>query len=142
VATEAAYIRAEGHRWTLGTATVERVVALEEGRLLLKSLKNKRTERDLVSPVALSDEFFVRIGDAKDPVTGSAGPWKLVRASQTRLKQGEVAIGPGAAAARFAAGHQKHTWSIPARASSREWATFGNAGDRAAHDLVEPGISQ
>ena len=46
-AADEAYIKDEGNRWTLGTATVERVVALEDGKLLLKSVKNKVTGREL-----------------------------------------------------------------------------------------------
>ena len=46
---DVAYINVEPSRWTLGTAAVERVVALEDGKLLLKSLKDKSTGRELVS---------------------------------------------------------------------------------------------
>jgi len=60
-AAEEGYIRAEGSQWTLGTATVERVVALEEGKLLLKSLKDKVTGRELISSGTPSEEFFVRL---------------------------------------------------------------------------------
>ena len=81
-AAEDAYIKAEGQRWTLGTATAERVVALENGKLLLKSLKNKATGAELVAGGAASEEFFFRVGDARPPISGATGPWKLVRPSK------------------------------------------------------------
>ena len=43
-----AVITQEGTRWKLETAIMERVIALEDGKLLLKSLKNKISGRELV----------------------------------------------------------------------------------------------
>ncbi len=101
---DVAYINVEPSRWTLGTAAVQRVVALEDGKLLLKSLKDKTTGRELASRGA-SEEFFVRLNDGKEPLTGATGPWRLVRARQTRLKQGELQL--DLSLARFAASHQE-----------------------------------
>jgi hypothetical protein len=137
VATEEAYIRAERQRWTLGTATVERVVALEHGRLLLKSLKNQRTGRDLVSPGALSEEFFVRIGDAKAPVTGSTGPWRLIRADTTKLKQGQLQL--DLVLQRESLRVTKTYVVHPGSSIISQWTTFVNAGDRPL-TIVEPGF--
>ena len=84
-----ASITAGGNQWILSTAAVQRVIALEGGRLLLKSFKNKITGRELVAAGTPSEELLVRVGDAKEPLTGATGPWNLVRAEQTTLRQGE-----------------------------------------------------
>ena len=85
-------IASDGKSWTLTTGRVEQVVALEDGRLVLKSLKNQATGRELIPPGTVSDEFAVRLADAEPPVTGAAGPWTLVRADQKRLGQGELQL--------------------------------------------------
>ena len=136
-AAEEAYIRADGHRWTLGTATVERVVVLEDGRLLLKSLKNKRTGRELVVEGAASEEFFVRVGDAKEPVTGSTGPWTLIRADQTKLHQGELQL--DLVLQRESLLVTKTYVVHPGSSIISQGTTFGNAGDRPL-TIVEPGF--
>jgi hypothetical protein len=92
VPADDAYIKADGNKWTLGTATIEQVVALEDGRFLLKSFKNKTTNRELVPGGTVSDEFFVRLGDAKQPLTGATGPWKLVHLNHPR-RAGSGCIG-------------------------------------------------
>ena len=86
------YISSGGHRWTLGTAAAERVIAFEDGKLLLKSLKNKATGRELIADGAPSDEFFVGLGDAKQPIPARAGRGSSIRAKQTKLKQGELQL--------------------------------------------------
>ena len=132
-----AYITAEGNRWTLGTDAAERVVALEEGKLLLKSFKNKVTGRELISSGTPSEEFFVRLGDAKEPLTGATGPWKLVRANQTKLHEGEQQLD-------LTLQHEsllvtKSYVVYPGSSIVRQWITLGNAGDRPL-EIVEPGF--
>ena len=43
-----AVIRREGAQWSFGTASVRRVVALEDGKFLLKSFRAGRAGRELV----------------------------------------------------------------------------------------------
>ncbi len=132
-----AYIRAEGNRWILGTATAERVVALEEGKLLLKSFKDKVTGRELISSGTPSEEFSLRLGGVAEPLTGVTGPWKLVRANQTKLKQGEQQLD-------LTLQHEslrvtKSYVVYPGSSIIRQWITLSNAGDRPL-EIVEPGF--
>jgi len=132
-----AYIIDGGNTWTFGTATVERVVALEDGKFLLKSFKNKTTHRELAPGGTASDEFFVRLGDAKQPLSGASGPWKLVRANQTRLKQGEMQL---ELTVRQGPLSVTKTYVVhPGSSIIREWVTFANAGHEPLR-LVEPGF--
>jgi hypothetical protein len=132
-----AHLTADGNHWILGTSTVERVVALEDGKFLLKSFKNKTTGRELITAGTASDEFFVRLGDGEQPLSGSTGPWKLVRASRTRLKQGELQLdlalqqGPLLVTKSYVV--------YPGSSIIREWVTFANAGKEPMR-LVEPGF--
>ena len=134
---EDAYITAEGNRWTLGTAAVERVVALEKGKLLLRSLKNKVTGRELISSGTPSEEFFVRLSDAKEPLSGATGPWKLVRANQTKLEQGEQQL--DLTLQHDALLVTKSYVVYPGSSIVRQWLTFTNAGNRPLV-IVEPGF--
>jgi len=136
-AAEDAYIKAEGQRWTLGTAAAERVVALENGRLLLKSLKNKATSTELVVSDDASEEFFFRVGDAKQPVTGATGPWKLVCAEQTKLKQGELQL--NLTLQRDSLLVTKSYVVYPASSIVRQWITIKNAGQQTLV-IAEPGF--
>lgn len=131
------YIKAEGNRWIMGTASVERVVALEDGKLLLKSLKNKVTGRELVNSGTASEEFFLRLGDAQQPITGSTGGWKLIRANQTEHKQGERQL--DLTIQRDSLLVTKSYVVYPGSSIIRQWVTFGNAGDRPL-EIVEPGF--
>ena len=101
-----------------------------QGQFLLKSLKNKRTGRELIPAGTASDEFSVRLGDGKQLLTGSTGPWKLVREHQTRLGQGElqweVVLQQGPLLVT------KSYVVYPGSSIIREWVTFANAGQGAA----------
>ena len=48
--------------------------------------------RELISGGTPSEEFFVRLGDAKEPLTGATGPWKLIREWVTFLNVGKEPI--------------------------------------------------
>jgi len=136
-AAEEAYITAEGNRWTLGTATAERVVALEEGKLLLKSFKDKVAGRELISGGTPSEEFSLRLGDAEEPLSGATGPWKLVRANQTKLNQGELQL--DLTLQRGSLLVTKSYVVYPGSSIMRQWITLGNAGDQPL-EVVEPGF--
>jgi hypothetical protein len=138
LAADEGYIKADGNRWTLGTVAVERVVALEEGKLILKSLKNKATGKELVAGGSgPSEEFFVRIDDAQEPLTGATGPWKLVHAKQSKLKQGELQL--ELAVERDSLVVAKTYVVYPGSSIIRQWVTFTNAGNRPLK-IVEPGF--
>jgi hypothetical protein len=130
-----AYIRNQGNRWTLGTASVERVVAFEEGRLLLKSFRNKTTGRELAP--AASAEFFFRLNENPEPVTSATGPWKLVRAEPTRLGQGELCL--ELVVERDSLQVTKTYVVYPGSSVIREWISFKNAGNKPLV-IAEPGF--
>jgi hypothetical protein len=137
LATDDAYIHAEANRWTLGTAVMERVVALENGKLLPKSFKNKATGRELISSGAASEEFSLRVGDAKEPITGSTGPWKLIRAEQTKLSQGELQL--ELTLQRESLLITKSYTIYPGSSIVRQWVTVKNAGNQPLV-VVDPGF--
>jgi hypothetical protein len=137
LAADEVYVRAEGSQWTLGTATAERVVALEEGKLRLKSLRNKITGRELISSDTRSEEFFVRVGDATQPLTGATGPWTLVRASQAKLPQGEQQL--DLVLQRESLQITKSYVVYPGSSIVREWVTVANAGKEPIR-IGEPGF--
>jgi hypothetical protein len=131
------YIKSDGHQWTLGTAAVERVVAFEDGKLLLKSFKDKAAGRELIVDGAPSDEFFVSVDDAKHQLTGSTGPWKFVGEKQTKLKQGELQL--ELTLERDALRVTKTYVVYPGSSIIRQWVTFANAGNSALK-IIEPGF--
>lgn len=135
--TDGACVKDEGNRWVLGTAAVERTIALEDGKLLLKSLKDKVSGRELVSGAAPSEEFFLRLGDAKEPLSGAAGPWSLVRAHKTVLKQGEQQL--DIVLQRDGLLVTKSYVVYPHSSIIREWLTVANAGKEPIQ-VVEPGF--
>ena len=137
MAADDGYIKAEGNCWRMGTASVERVVALEDGKLLLKSLKNKVTGRELVPSGATSPEFFLRLGEDKQLVTGATGTWKLIRADQTKLKQGELQL--DLAVQRESLLVTKSYVIYPGSSVMRQWVTIKNAGDQPLV-ITEPGF--
>jgi hypothetical protein len=130
-----AYLRPEGARWTFGTSSMERVVALTNGKLKLEALKSKASGRELAGGAADEGVFSFGTGDGSARLsTGSEG-WTLVRASQTKLKQGElqldITVRQGALEAT------KSYVVYPGSSVVREWASFRNAGESPLR-FVEP----
>jgi hypothetical protein len=132
-----AYIRQDGAQWVLGTDTVERVVALEDGRFVLKGFKSKAAGRELVPAGAQSEEFSVGFGDKAGRITGAGGGWKLVGAKQATLKQGERQL--EITLERNALAVTKTCVLYPGSSIMREWATFTNVGQEPIR-LIEPGF--
>ena len=130
-----AYLRTEGARWTLGTSAMERVVALTNGRLTLETLRSKASGRDLAGRVPGDGVFSLGMGDGSARLSAGSGGWTLVRATQTKLKQGElqldITVRQGALEAT------KSYVVYPGSSIVREWATFRNAGESALR-IVEP----
>ena len=87
VTSDDGYIRQQGNRWVLGTASVERIVALEDGRLLLKSFKNRRSGHEMVVPGTGVEELTPAVVGVNVP-----GPWTLRSARPSRLAQGELQL--------------------------------------------------
>jgi hypothetical protein len=87
-----AYVKSDNNRWTLGNARIERVMALEDGKFLLKSLRNRLSGQEMADLQAPSDEFFFSLDDGKTVVRGSSGGWTLVSSNTARLKQGETQL--------------------------------------------------
>jgi hypothetical protein len=130
-----AYLRTEGARWTLGTSEMERVVALTNGKLVLEALKSKASGRDLAGHAPGDGVFSLGTGEGSARLSAGSEGWTLVRASQTRLKQGalelDITVRQGALEAA------KSYVVYPGSSVVREWATFRNAGERPLQ-VMEP----
>ena len=132
-----AYIHSKKGEWSLGSSAVERVVALEDGRLVLKSLKDKRTGRELVTQGKNSAEFSVSLGEKASSINGASGGWKLVRAKESKLSQGELALDLTVARDKFEV--TRHYVIYPQSSVIREWTTFTNTG-KTSLTLINPGF--
>src|ERR1700733_6043111 len=102
-----AYIKSERAKWILGTASVEKTVVLEGGRMVTKSFKNKISGHEL-SP------------------SDATGPWKLIGAKTSKLTQGELQL--DLTLQRDALSFTKTYVVYPGSSIIREWATFKNTG--------------
>jgi hypothetical protein len=122
-----AYLRTEGARWTLGTSAMERVVALTNGRLVLENLRNKGSGRDLAGHVPGEGVFSLGTGDGSARASAGSEGWTLVRASQTKLKQGELQLDITVCQGALEA--TKSYVVYPGSSIVREWATFRNVGE-------------
>ena len=132
-----AAIRQEGSQWRLETASLERVVAVEDGRLLLKSFKNKASGRELVAPGNPSLEFSVAVGAASNRWSGATGGWKLTGSKVTELALGEQQLD---LTLRREELEVTKTYLIhPGSSIVREWVTFKNTG-AAPLRILEPGF--
>ncbi len=136
VQAQDAYIKARPNRWTMGTSRVEKTVALEGGRLVLKSLRNKSSGHEMAAPGALAQEFSVGMGSgAADGPAG--GVWKLIGATDSRGKQGELQL--DLTLQRGALRVTKSYVVYPQSSIIREWATFANMGS-APLQISDPGF--
>jgi hypothetical protein len=128
-----AYITTHGTEWTLGSASVEMTIALRNGMLVTTGFKNKANGHEL----APSD---------------STGPWTLVDARTSKLKQGEFQLDltlrqeglaetksyvvyPGSSVIRQWA-ELKNVGSVPLKVSDPEFLNFSaRLGDPASVDF-------
>lgn len=129
-----AYVTSSGTQWIFGTASVERVVALENGKFLLKSFMNKVSGNEMIPPGVASEEFFV--GDLTNKLTGSSG-WTYVSSNTATLNQGELQLDITL---------QKDTLQVtktyiihPYSSLIREWLTLKNIGS-ASIQIYEPSM--
>ena len=125
-----AYVRGQANRWVIGTATVEKVIALREGRLLAIGFKNKVSGREMMPAGLVVDELA-------EPVVGVGGdgPWKLTSAHSETLKQGELSL--ELAFSRRPLAVTKHYVVYPRTSVIREWMTIKNTGGTPL-PLVDP----
>jgi hypothetical protein len=130
-----AYVRTEGARWTFGTSSMERVVALTDGKLVLESLKSKASGRELAGHEPGGGVFSLATGDASTRVSAGSEGWTLVGSTQTKLKQGELQL--DITVRRGALEATKSYIVYPGFSVVREWATFRNSGANPLR-LVEP----
>ena len=129
-----AYITCDGTTWTLGTAAAERVVALEDGKLLLKGLRDKASGQTLLAEGA---ELAFALDNPENRITGASGGWKLVRAEQSKGPQGELEL--ALCVTRDGIEATKHYVIYPQSSILREWVVFRNAGAKPVR-LINPGF--
>jgi hypothetical protein len=132
-----ATIQQDGQRWKLETAAMERVVALEDGRLSLKSFKNKASGHELIPPGRPSEEFFVSVSQGTNRWSGSMGGWKLADSKVTKLSHGEQQL--DICLQRDALQVTKSYVIYPGSSVVREWVTFKNTGVTPLR-VLEPGF--
>jgi hypothetical protein len=102
-----AYITRDGTKWTFGSASVEMSIALRDGMLVTTGLKNRANGHDL-SP------------------SDSTGPWILVDAKTSKLKQGELQLDLTLRRESLAI---TRTYVVyPGSSVIREWTEFKNLG--------------
>ena len=86
VESQDGYVIKDGPCWTFGTKVVEAAISLEDGRLVLKSFKNKTSGREMAPAKSLELVSSEVLG-----IEGQ-GPWTLERSRTTKLKQGELQL--------------------------------------------------
>jgi hypothetical protein len=129
-----AYVRRDGTTWAIGTAAVERVVALENGRLVLKQFRDKVSGRNLAAEGA---ELSFSLDSPENRITGASGGWTLVDAVELQGAQGELQL--DLRLNREGIEATKHYVVYPESSIIREWATFKNVG-AAVVSLINPGF--
>jgi hypothetical protein len=129
------YLRHEQGRWVIGTSVVEKVITLDEGRLVLTSFKNKLSGREYIQDGARSNELRLTV-DGQE-ITGGSSGWTLVGEDSHRLSQGELQLdlklrhGPLAIC--------KHYVVYPGSSVIREWLTITNDSTQPI-SLSDPGF--
>jgi hypothetical protein len=135
--SEEGYISREGMLWRLGTAFVEKKVVFENGRLLLKSFRNKVSGNEMIGTALLSDEFFLTVGDEGERISGSSSGWCLSDSKVTTLKQGELQL--DIILEREALQVTKSYVVYPGTSVIREWVTIKNVG-KSPVKIIDPGF--
>jgi hypothetical protein len=115
-----------GNQWKLRTSRMERVIALEDGRLLLKSFTDRTTGRELLAGGAAVEEFLPPLAGAPEGQRNSVGGWQLVDSKQSKLSQGELQL--DITVQRDALQVTKSYVIYPGSSLVREWVTFKNTG--------------
>ena len=117
------YVRRTTAGWVIGTASVEKVVHMEGGKLLLASHKNKASDREYFQGGRNAGEFRLIVGS--ETLSGSSGGWSLVREETHRLAQGELEL--AITLRRAPVEVVKHYVVYPGTPVIREWLEVANA---------------
>jgi len=128
-----AYARREGMAWVLGTSKAERKIAMRQGRLVLTSLKNKRSGREYRDIGTDPDEIRFKVDDVD--VSSPLLEWTFVSEHSQQLTQGELQLDIKLKTGTLEV--TKHWILYPGTAIVREWLTIGNLSskDVRIHDL-------
>lgn len=138
VSATSCYIRRVDNRWILETESIRKVVALEDGRFVMKTLVDKRSAAEPQSAAELApsvavEEFSFTLNDA--PVSSGDKGWKLIDDHESKLSQGEhqlvIELQRGPVIVRKTYVVYPHTSII------REWVDFENGGSEPIR-IVEP----
>jgi Melibiase len=105
--SEDAYLTEHGTTWTLGSASVEMTIALQNGMLVTTGFKNKANGHDL-SP------------------SDATGPWTLVNAKILKLRQGELQL--DLTLQRDSLAVTRTYVVFPGSSIIREWTELQNVG--------------
>ena len=129
-----AWIQAEPNRWTLGTASVQRVIEVVQGRF--REIQHVKTAASPAGLHLTSKGFFVGLAD-DEMIDGSSGDWELLDDRTTILEQGEL---------QLQITLQRHSLQVtktfvlyPSSSVIREWVTFKNVGTEKLL-LTDPGF--
>ena len=123
---EDAEVRHRGNQWTLRTSQMARVIAFEDGRLVLKSFTDRTTGRELVAKGRVVEEFDAPVTDGAEHPKGSAGGWRLLGWKHSKLVHGARQL--DITVQRDALQVAKSYVLYPGSSIVREWVTFKNAG--------------
>ena len=115
-----------GNQWTLRTSRMERVIALENGRLVLQRFTDRTTGRELVARGVVAEEFLPPEAGVTEGQKGSGGEWRLLGSKKSSLPQGERQL--DITLQRDALQVTKSYLLYPDSSIVREWVTFKNTG--------------
>ena len=122
-----AYIRREEMTWIIGTSKVEQRISLQNGHLLLKSFKNKISDREYRDRGSDPEQIRMKIDGAE--VGSPSWNWTFVSDDSQTLSQGELQLN-----LRLRGGPievTKHLVVYPHTAIIREWLTVDNSSHQA-----------
>lgn len=135
------YVRREGYEWILGTSLAERRVRLADGHLLLVSLRNKSSQRELED--ANHPPAEIRFTADDQDVSGSNWRWTLGSEHAAVAPQGEIELEIELESDRLRV--TKHYVVYPGTAVVREWLTISNPSARSVRlshvDFLHSGLS-
>ncbi len=123
-----AYVRREGMTWIMGTSKAERKIALRNGRLVLTSFKNKRSNREYREVGPDPEEIRLKVDGTE--VSSPISEWSFVSEHTRQLAQGELQF--DIKLKTGSVGVTKHWVLYPQTAIVREWLTIENLSN---HDV-------
>ncbi|MCE5199036.1 hypothetical protein LLG39_08675 [bacterium] len=130
-----AYINRSDNTWVIGSASVERAIALKDGKFILQRYMNKSAGLEMLPKNATDGEFSVALEDGGERVSGDDGGWKLIGSKETKLKQGELQL--DITLQRGSLQVTKSYVVYPQSSVIREWVAYKNAGTEPLK-IIEP----